>query len=262
MISTMGRPPAARRLAAASRSERTCMRYRPSFSTPRRTPGASMGCLLPARARRAGRSPPRRGRPRGLLTTRLSTLGRTRAAAVEEPHGDGSPSMASRSPRSLPAGPASSSRAAASPRGCWPGSCGGRRETVARNMCSVRQSPMPSAPCSRARAASSACRRWLGRPARGAHLVGPGETVSNSAGFPHGEVHGPEDHLTGVPSMESRRLVDHGVADAEVVVADEDGSAPQTAACPPTGHHRSMADEATARREDALRHLHAVDILG
>ena len=37
------------------------------------------------------------------------------------------------------------------------------------NMCSVRHSPMPSAPSSRARGASSGCRRWRGPPGRAGH---------------------------------------------------------------------------------------------
>ncbi len=97
------------------------------------------------------------------------------------------------------------------------------------------------------------------------HLIGPGEDgVELGRGLPHGEVHGAEDDLAGgAVDGDHVALVDDRVAHPEVVGAHDDGLGPaHRGLAPPTGDHGGVADQPATRREDALGHLHAVDVLG
>ena len=170
--------------------------------------------------------------------------------------------------RSPAARAAASSASRSSSSGCRRGSCAARSGSRSpRNMCSVRQRPMPSAPNSRARL------RVLGKVGVRAHLasagaasaqprmvpkwpVGSGVITATSprrshrscrdrddVAFAHGRAARASNCLAGEVDLHRLGAADRGLAHA----ARDD---------------RRVRHETAARREDALRRDHAVQVVG
>ena len=136
----------------------------------------------------------------------------------------------------------------------------------ARNMCSVRHRPMPSAPSLRALAASSpvsALARTASLPLRiaSAHC----RIVSNSAGGLDAAMVELADHDVAGGAVERQpvALLDDRGADGELLAVDLDRvGADDGRGAPTTGDDGGVADQATAGGEDALRRHHAVHVFG
>ena len=134
-----------------------------------------------------------------------------------------------------------------------------------KNMCSVRQRPMPSAPSSRALAASSGVSAFARTPSRRTSSAQP-VSVSKSS-FSCGGTSGsaPQDHLAAAAVDRDR------VALAYVAPVDRErprlerrsGAArrPPRTACPSAGDHRRVRGHAAAGGQHALRLDHAVDVV-
>ncbi len=136
----------------------------------------------------------------------------------------------------------------------------------ARNMCSVRHRPMPSAPMRRPLAASgplSALARTWRWPSRmsSAHAE---QGLGLGRGLRLRQRHLAEHHLSGgAVERDPVTLVYDGVAHPERRAGDADGFGPHHGRLPPAaGHHRGVADKAAPGGEDPLRGQHAVDVLG
>ena len=190
MTSTLGLPPAATRSAAACIRARTCMPYRPGLDhAEAHAPGAEHGIELV----------PGFGRTEQLLLLRRQTLGRLLDAQlldrwqelvqrrVEQAHRDRQPvhglqdgdEVLLLGARAAP--PGRQPPRPSSPARIMRRTIGSR--SSARNMCSVRHSPIPSAPKRRALAASgplSALARTASCPLR--TLSAQPRMTSNSAG--------------------------------------------------------------------------------
>ncbi len=189
MTSTIGVPPATTRSAAASMRARTCIAYRPGFTTPRRTPRVPSMGLNSCQERAAVRSSSSSAdKPTvAFLISSSSIRGRNSwSGGSSRRTVTGSPSIASRiSMKSAFWTTRSSSRASVSSSRVWARiirRTTGRRSSP-RNMCSVRHNPMPSAPNRRALAASgplSALARTASFPLR--ILSAHPRITSNSAG--------------------------------------------------------------------------------
>ena len=159
-----GSDPAARASATAAHRARTCIRYRPSRRMARRTPRVpSIGLYSRSSA----------------VSPRNSCCGASRRRTTT-----GWGAMASSTPtRSDRCTTSRSSRAAASSAGssaarnrCTSGSLS------PRNRCSVRHRPMPSAPKSRARAASSARSAFARTPTRLSRISSAQDSRTSSSG--------------------------------------------------------------------------------
>ncbi len=181
----------------------------------------------------------------------------------------GSPSIASRiSSKSICCTRPSSSRAAASSSSVWARiilRTTGRR-SGARNMCSVRHSPMPSAPRRRAFSASSpvsALARTASLPLRtwSAHSQ---DHVELGRRLRVLEQHRAEhDGAGGAVERDDVALVHHDVADAEPVAGDLHRlGTDDRRRSPATGDDGGVRHETAAGGQDALGDHHAVDVFG
>ncbi len=135
-----------------------------------------------------------------------------------------------------------------------------------RNMCSVLQSPIPSAPSFLAFAASapvSALARTFRHAGsdESAHRAASRARAADSAWV---SATFPTTTCPVVPSSEIHSPSATTVSpDPERAPVDLHRLGPDHCGLSPTaGHHGRVADEPTTRREDALRGEHSVDILG
>ena len=135
-----------------------------------------------------------------------------------------------------------------------------------KNMCSVRQRPMPSAPNLRAVSASSGVSA-LARTFRRAHAVGPFHQRGEVAGqlrldhrdgadedLAGGAIE--RDGLAGAAPLAAGRQRLAGVVHGDAAGAGDAGPAHAAR------DHRGVAGHAAARGQDALGGVHAVDVLG
>ena len=190
MTSTLGLPPAATRSAAASIRARTCMAYSPGLTTPSRTPRVPSMGLNSCQAWAASSSFSSSADSPEVAFLISQLLGRGQELVqrrVEQAHGDRQPvhGLEDRHevlllglPQLLEGGGLLCRRSSARIMRRTIG-----RRSSPRNMCSVRHSPMPSAPNRRALAASgplSALARTASWPLR--ILSAHPRMVSNSAG--------------------------------------------------------------------------------
>ena len=235
--------------------------------------GARASGWPPARPgpRRRGAAPRRRARPWPPSPPARGSRAGTRAAAGRaggrSPAARPSPRGSRRSP---PAGPGAAPRAR-------PASSSGlsariiRRTTGSRssprNMCSVRHSPIPSAPSRRALAASSPLSalartpRWPARisSAHDEHRV----ELRRRVGRGEGDLAEPRP-CRSVPSIESHSP-SATVTSPTVIVAvrDPQGLGPDHGRLAPApGHHGGVAHQPAPGGQDALGGQHAVDVLG
>ena len=136
----------------------------------------------------------------------------------------------------------------------------------ARNMCSVRHRPIPSAPCRRALAASGPLSalartpRWPART-RSAHP----RMVSNSGGVSP-SVTGTWPSTT-VPLVPSTEIQSPSLTTVSPTANDDARDAHRLGAdhrrlAPAPGHHGGVADQAAPGGEDALGGQHPVHVLG
>ena len=138
--------------------------------------------------------------------------------------------------------------------------------SASKNMCSVRQRPMPSAP-KRARRARIGGRLGVGAHLQPAHLVGPAHQRREIAGeLRLDRRHLAQHHLAGravdgddVAVLHDRRrarvIVRACVVDAQLAGAGDAGPAHAAR------DHGGVAGHAAARGQDAGGGVHAVDVL-
>ena len=140
------------------------------------------------------------------------------------------------------------------------------RRSGARNMCSVRHSPMPSAPRRRALAASSPVSALARTPSLPLRIASAQpRTMSNSfGGSASASSIAPSDDLAGgAVDRDDVALADRDAVGRERALGDlhrvgaDDGRG-----APAAGDDRGVADEPAAGREDALAGHHPVDVLG
>ena len=134
-----------------------------------------------------------------------------------------------------------------------------------KNMCSVRQSPMPSAPNLHGDARVGR-RIGIGAHAELAHLVGPAHQRAELAGHRGlGHRHGAGQHLAGrAVDGDDLAALEHDVAGLQglrVVVDPERARAGDAGLAHAARHHGGVRGHAAARRQDAFGGVHAVDVL-
>ena len=141
-----------------------------------------------------------------------------------------------------------------------------RMRSSSKNICSVRQSPMPSAP-NLTRGARVGRRVGIGAHLELARRIGPFHQRAEFAGklrLAHRHLAG--EHLSG-RAVDGERIAllhrdaagGHGlrtIIDAQRAGAGDAGLAHAAR------HHRGMRGHAAARGENALRRVHAVNVLG
>ena len=141
----------------------------------------------------------------------------------------------------------------------------GRRSSL-KNMCSVRQRPMPSAPNSRARAASSGVSALARTPRR--RISSAQLTTCWKSSLTCGGTSGSAPAKTSpvAPSMRDHVALGEGLPPMRSVRAStstRSASQPPTQGLPmPRATTAAWTGHAAARREHALRGEHAVDVVG
>ena len=141
--------------------------------------------------------------------------------------------------------------------------------SASKNMCSVRQRPMPSAPkLARGARRRPACRRWCARFRR-ADLVGPAHQRRRNRRTARAGRVGTAPRMTSpvAPSMVMivaalDRDVAHRQRAAPCVVDAQRAGAGDAGLAHAARHHGRVAGHAAARGQDALGRVHAVDVLG